>query len=141
MALSFVVICGLFIIGNYMVASINEGEGSLRNIYTMLPYALSPYLIMTPFIVASTYILTQNEAFLVSLAWTIAIVWSGALVFIGLTETHNYSFGDTVKNVLLTLFFIVIAIIAAAVMYLLWVQVITFIQDVALEVAYRVQQA
>ena len=42
---------------------------------------------------------------------------------------------------LLTLFFIVIAIIAAAVMYLLWVQVITFIQDVALEVAYRVQQA
>ena len=36
---------------------------------------------------------------------------------------------------------IVIAIIAAAVMYLLWVQVITFIQDVALEVAYRVQQA
>lgn len=141
MAISFVVICGLFIIGNYMVASINEGEGSLRNIYTMLPYALSPYLVMTPFIVASTYILTQNEAFLVSLAWTIAVVWSGVLVFIGLTETHNYSFGDTVKNVLLTLFFIVIAIIAAAVMYLLWVQVITFIQDVALEVAYRVQQA
>lgn len=141
MAISFVVICGLFIIGNYMVASINEGEGSLRNIYTMLPYALSPYLVMTPFIVGSTYILTQNEGFLVSLAWTIAIVWSGALVFIGLTETHNYSFGDTVKNVLLTLFFIVIAIIAAAVMYLLWVQVITFVQDVAMEVAYRVQQA
>lgn len=141
MAISFVVICGLFIIGNYMVASINEGEGSLRNIYTMLPYALSPYLVMTPFIVGSTYILTQNEGFLVSLAWTIAVVWSGALVFIGLTETHNYSFGDTVKNVLLTLFFIVIAIIAAAVMYLLWVQVITFVQDVAMEVAYRVQQA
>lgn len=141
MAISFVVICGLFIIGNYMVASINEGEGSLRNIYTMLPYALSPYLVMTPFIVGSTYILTQNEGFLVSLAWTIAVVWSGALVFIGLTETHNYSFGDTVKNVLLTLFFIVIAIIAAAVLYLLWVQVITFVQDVALEVAYRVQQA
>jgi len=95
--------------------------------------------VITPFIVASTYVLTQNEGFLVSFGWTIAIVWSAVLIFIGLTETHNYSFGDTVKNVLLTLFFMVIAIIAVAVLYLLWVQVVTFVQDVFMEVAYRVQ--
>ena len=139
MAVAFLVVCFLFIIGNYMVASINEGEGSLKNLFVMLPYALSPYLVITPFVVASTYVLTQNEGFLVTLGWTIAVVWSAALVFIGLTETHNYSFGDTIKNVLLTLFFMVVAIIAVAVLYLLWVQVFTFVQDVCLEVAYRVQ--
>ncbi len=139
MGIAFFIVCGLFVIGNYMVASINEGEGSLKSLYILLPYALSPYLVITPFIVASTYVLTQNEGFLVSLAWTIAIVWSGALIFIGLTETHNYSFGDTVKNVLLTLFFMVVAIITVAVLYLLWVQVITFVQDVFMEVSYRVQ--
>lgn len=139
MAITFFAVCLLFVIGNYMVASINEGEGSLRNIYTMLPYALSPYLVITPFIVASTYVLTQNEGFLVSFAWTIATVWSAVLIFIGLTETHNYSFSDTVKNVLLTLFFMIIAIIGLAVVYLLWAQVITFVQDVIQEVAYRVQ--
>lgn len=139
MGIIFFVVCGLFVIGNYMVASINEGEGSLKNLYIMLPYALSPYLVITPFIVASTYVLTQNEGFLVSFGWTIAVVWSAVLIFIGLTETHNYSFGDTLKNVLLTLFFMVIAVIAVAVLYLLWVQVVTFVQDVFMEVAYRVQ--
>ena len=83
--------------------------------------------------------LTHNEGFLVSFAWTIATVWSAALIFVGLTETHNYSFSDTVKNVLLTLFFMIIAIIGLAVVYLLWAQVITFVQDVIQEVAYRVQ--
>lgn len=141
MAMAFVVVCGLFLIGNYMVASINEGEGSIRNIFTMLPYALSPYLVITPFIVAASYILTNNEGFLITFAWTVAVLWSGVLVFIGLTETHNYSFWDTVKNVLLTLFFMVVAIIAVAVLYLLWMQVITFVQDIWMEVAYRVQQA
>lgn len=139
MTIAFLAVCVLFVIGNYMVASINEGEGSLKNIYTMLPYALSPYLVITPFIVASTYVLTQNEGFLVSFSWTIATVWSAVLIFIGLTETHNYSFADTVKNVLLTLFFMIIAIIALAVVYLLWAQVITFVQDIIQEVAYRVQ--
>ncbi len=139
MGIAFLVVCFLFVIGNYMVASINEGEGSLKNLFIMLPYALSPYMVITPFVVASTYVLTQNEGFLVTLGWTIAVVWSAVLIFIGLTETHNYSFGDTIKNVLLTLFFMVIAIIAVAVLYLLWVQVFTFVQDIIMEVAYRVQ--
>ncbi len=141
MSIVFFVICILFVIGNYMVASINEGEGSLRNLYIMLPYALSPYIVITPFVVAFTYVLTQNEGFLISFTWTIALVWAAVLIFIGLNETHNYSFGETVKNVLLTLFFMVIAVVAIAVLYLLWVQVITFIQDIIQEVAYRVQNA
>ncbi len=141
MAIVFLVVILLFLLGNYMVATINEGEGSMRNLYTMLPYALSPYLVITPFIVAATYVLTLNEGFLVTFGWTITVLWSAVLIFIGLTETHNYSFWDTVKNVLLTLFFMVIAIIAVAVLYLLWLQVITFVQDIWMEVTYRVQQA
>ncbi|MBQ6706570.1 MAG: hypothetical protein IJN07_03560 [Clostridia bacterium] len=141
MAIVFVVVIALFLLGNYMVATINEGEGSMRNLFTMLPYALSPYIVITPFIVAATYVLTLNEGFLVTFGWTVAVLWSVALIFIGLTETHNYSFWDTVKNVLLTLFFMIIAIIAVAVLYLLWLQVITFVQDVWLEVVYRVQQS
>lgn len=139
MGIIFLFMSALFVIGNYMVASINEGEGSLRNIFVMFPYALSPYLVITPFIVASSYVLTLNEGFIVSLGWTVALLWSLVLIFIGLTETHNYSFIDTVKNFLLTLFFMVIAIIALMVVYLLWVQVISFFQDVIQEAIYRVQ--
>lgn len=138
MAIAFIAVIFLFIIGNYMVATINEGEGSIKNLYIMLPYAVSPYLVIAPCLVAVSYVLTQNEAFIITFGWALAVIWAAVLVFIGITETHNYTFGETVKNVLLTLFFMVIAIIALAVLYLLWAQVWTFIQDIYQEVEYRV---
>lgn len=106
----------------------------------MLPYALSPYIVITPFIVLSSYVLTENEAFLIHFAWLIAIIWSAVLIFIGLREIHNYTGRETVKNILLTLFFMVIAIILIAVLYLLWAQAAAFVRDIWLEVVYRVQQ-
>ena len=135
----FFLLSALFVIGNYLVASINGGEGSLKNIYVMLPYALSPYLVITPFVVVASYVLTQNEAFILYFAWIVALVWSVALIFIGVRENHAYTFMETVKNILLTLFFIVICIILMAVMYLLWSQVFAYFRDLWLEVVYRVQ--
>lgn len=83
--------------------------------------------------------LTQNEAFILYFAWIVALVWSVALIFIGVRENHAYTFMETVKNILLTLFFIVICIILMAVMYLLWSQVFAYFRDLWLEVVYRVQ--
>lgn len=139
MGSAFFLLCGLFVIGNYLVASINEGEGSLKNIYMMLPYALSPYLVITPFVVFASYILTQNEAFILYFAWLVALVWSVALIFVGVREDHAYTFMETLKNILLTLFFIMIALVLMAVMYLLWSQVFAYFRDTVMEVLYRAQ--
>ena len=135
----FFLLCALFVVGNYLVASINEGEGSLKNIYVMLPYALSPYLVITPFVVIASYVLTLNEAFILNFAWLVALVWSVVLIFIGVREDHAYTVTETVKNILLTLFFMVICIILMAVMYLLWSQVFAYFRDLWLEVVYRAQ--
>lgn len=135
----FFLLCALFVVGNYLVASINEGEGSLKNIYIMLPYALSPYLVITPFVVIASYVLTLNEAFILNFAWVVALVWSAVLIFIGVRENHAYTVMETVKNILLTLFFMVICVILMAVMYLLWSQVFAYFRDLWLEVVYRAQ--
>ena len=52
---------------------------------------------------------------------------------------HNYTFKQTVKNVLLTLFFAIVALILVAILYLVWDKVIEFIGEVISEVEYRVQ--
>ena len=88
----------------------------------------------------ATHFLTENEAFIIHFAWLVALVWSGVLIFIGLRETHRYTGRETVKNLMLTLFFMLIAIILMAVLYLLWQQVYAFLRDIVLEVIYRVQQ-
>ena len=137
MSVAFFFVCALFIAGNYMVSTINEGEGSVRNVYVMFAYALSPYLVICPFIVAASHILTGNEAFIISFAWMAAVFWSAVLIFIGLREIHNYNGRETVKNVLLTLFFMIIAIISLAVIYILAVQLWSFVEDVWWEAMYR----
>lgn len=127
----------LYIIGNYMVSSINEGEGSLKNVYVAVAYSLAPYIFITPFVIASTYVLTLNEAFIVTLASTVAIGWSAILIFLSVIEIHNYSLWNAIKNVLLTAFFMVMAVVVVAILYLIWGQVIDFIKTLWAEVKYR----
>lgn len=128
----------LFVAGNAMVASINDGEGSFKNIYIITAYSLSPYLIITPFVVIASYAVTYNESFILTLVWTVGIVWSAVILFIGIMRTHDYSFGETVKNILLTLFFMLMAVVAAAIMYVMWSTLFSFASNVFGEVNFRV---
>ena len=96
-------------------------------------------MIMAPIAIVLSYVLTQNEAFLITLVWYIGILWSAALVILSILNVHNYTFKQTVKNVLLTLFFAIVALILVAILYLVWDKFIEFIGEVISEVEYRVQ--
>lgn len=129
----------LFVVGNSMISSINAGEGSLKNVYVMTAYALSPYLLIMPWVIAASYVLTNNEAFLIQLASFVAISWSAIYLFLGVYHTHNYNFRENVKILLLTLFFMLMAVIIAAILYLIWGQVFGFLETVWAELLYRIQ--
>ena len=134
----FIVPLGLFIVGNSMVASINDGEGSFKNIFVITAYSLSPYLIITPFVVIASYGVTFNESFILDLIWFVGVAWSAVILFIGIMRTHDYNFGETVKNILITVFFMLMAVVAAAIMYVMWNALISFIKSVLVEVDFRV---
>ena len=127
----------LWLVGNYFVSTINEGEGSFRRLYISMAYAFAPYIWITPIVVILSYGLTQNEAFIVSFGWAIALIWSGILVFIQVMEIHQYSFKAAVKNVLLTLIFMILAVITISIIYLLGSQVVDFVKIIVSEVAYH----
>ena len=137
-ALYFMVVV-LWVIGNSMVSSINDGEGSIKNVYVMTAYSLAPYLLIIPPTVLLSYILTFNEAFIIQFLWIAAVAWTGINLFCGLVETHGYSFRDAAKNIILTLFFMLVAIVALVMLYLIWKQVFTFFEQLCGEVAFRVE--
>ena len=134
--LLFLVCAAFWVIGNYMVSTINDGEGSLRELYVLTAYALTPYLLLTPIKVILTYGFTQNEAFFIHLLTYIAIVWSAVILYMGLMHMHNYTFWETLKNIILTLFIMVIALAAIAIVYLIWMQLVQFLTEVFTEVKY-----
>lgn len=134
----FLVPAFLWVVGNYMVSAISEGEGSFRSVYVATAYSLVPYVVLTPIVIASSYALTLNEAVIVHYLWAIAILWSAALICISVKEIHNYTVKETVKIIFLTLFFMIMAVIVCVILFLIGQQVVIFIKDIINEVIYHV---
>ncbi len=127
----------LWIIMSYMISSINDGEGTLKNIFVATAYSLSPYLIISPMVTAISYVLTLNEAFIVRFGWGIAVLWSAVLLFISVREIQNYKFTTTIKNIILTFLLIILAVVTCLILYLMLKQLAVFLDGIWKEVAYR----
>ncbi len=134
----FLAVVAMFIMGNYMVSSINDGKGSFKQVYITSAYALSPYICFTPVVIALSYVLTLNEAFLVTFPWTVILIWTGVMIFVTASETHAYSFKATIKNLFLTIFFMLVCVVVIALVYIFWKQIMIFVSDLIGEVGYRV---
>ena len=125
MDLALVVGCiALFLIACNLICSIRDGEGTFKQMYCALAYALGPYILLTPLRFVLTFVLTYNEAFLISLVDLVAAVLCLVLIVMMVKSLQDYSFSETFVTLLLTLFtmlMIVIAlIIAAALVAQLW---------------------
>lgn len=122
---------------NYLICTINDGEGKLKHIYCSFVYSLAPYIVITPVIFALSHVVTDNEVFFVEFARLFMVVWIAVLVFISIREINNYTIKETVKIICLTAFTILIALLLAFIIYVLWSQVFDFIRSIFGEVVYK----
>ena len=122
---------------NYLVCTINDGEGKLKHIYCSFVYSLTPYLVFTPIIFLLSHVVTDNEVFFIEFAQLFMLVWIAVLVFISIREINNYTIKETVKIIFLTVFTILIALLLAFIIYVLWSQVFDFIHSIFGEVVYK----
>ena len=130
---------GLFIVGNTLVSSVGSGEGNLRRVFVMTAYSLSPYVVFMPVLLLLTYVLTLNEGFLIWMGSAVIGADCAVTLFLGIRETHNFSGREIWKNIFLTMFFMIMAVVAISIVYLLWGQIAGFVRMVASEVMYRVR--
>lgn len=123
---------------NYLVCSINDGEGTLKGIFTYICYSLTPCVLLIPVCFLLSHVLTRNEQFLIILIRILMISWSAVILVIGIREVNNYTARETAKVILLTLFTVLILALIIFILYILWAQVIEFVSAVIGEVSYRV---
>ena len=138
LVLVFFVAFGLFVISNTLVSSLGSGEGNLHRVFVMTAYALSPYIMFMPIIIILSYIFTLNEGFVISMGTSLILMNCAVNVYLGIAETHNFQGREVLKNIFLTLFFMIMAIVAISIVYLLWMQIIEFLKILIKEVIYRV---
>lgn len=122
---------------NYLVCTINEGEGTVKKIYTYFCYSLLPYILLTPISFVFSHVLTTNEEFLITLVEIVMLVWVLVLGVLGIKEVNNYTGKETFKVICLTAFTILIVALLIFIIYVLWAQVFEFISAIYGEVVYR----
>ena len=127
----------LWNVANYLVSTISDGEGRVRDVVIGSAYALFPYALFALPIALISNVLSANEVFLYTFSLNLVLAWTGLMLFLMVKEIHNYSFGDTVRNVLLTLFTMANMLLTGYILYVLFNQLFDFIMALFRELQLR----
>ncbi|MDD3958054.1 MAG: YIP1 family protein [Candidatus Izemoplasmatales bacterium] len=130
---------GLFVFCNYLISTLSDGEGWLKDFYIGTIYAMSPLLFgMIPLMLLSR-VLTVNETIIYQIASSVLYGWTAILIFLSIKEIHNYEIKETFKNLLMTMFTMAIIVLIGFIIYAFGSQLWNFLVSWFKEAINRVR--
>lgn len=127
----------LFILSNYLVSEISEGEGRFKDIFIGTIEAFLPYLLFSVPLALLTNFLTLNESFIYTFGMQIIWAWSIVWLVIIIAQVHNFSFSETFKNLVLTLFTMLLITILIIIIFILVREEVSFFTSLFEELIFR----
>jgi DNA-binding beta-propeller fold protein YncE len=127
----------LFVLANWCLTTLFEGEGSFKDIFVACSYSLLPIpLLVIPTTIYSNFCIT-TETDIIGFISTFAFIWLGLLVFFGTMVTHDYSMGKNVITVLGTIVGMVFIMFLAVLFTTLVGKIVGLITNIVDEIQYR----
>ncbi|MFA5693260.1 MAG: YIP1 family protein [Acholeplasmataceae bacterium] len=127
----------LWVLSNYLVCSIRDGEGKFSDVLQGTAYILIPLIIIFPILTFISHYLTFNEAFVYDFIFYLGIIVTLVYVILMVKEIHFYDLNPTIGNIFITIFTAVMILVFTAIIYLLFSEVISLIEDIIREVTIR----
>ena len=127
----------LWVVSNWCLTTLFEGEGSFKDILIACCYALLPIIIIfIPTTIASNFVLAE-ELDLINVINSFAFIWAGLLIFSGMMITHDYTVSKNFVTVLGTLVAMVFVMFVAILFTTLVAKIVSFIANIVTEIGYR----
>ena len=127
----------LCVIGNFLISTLQSGEGFFRDIFIGTIYSFAPIILFKiPVDIISNF-LTYNEGYIYTILNAVLWIWSIINLILMIKEIHNYKLGEFILNVVLTFVAVVIMVLLYLVLYILAMQLIQFIVGLVSEGGYR----
>ena len=126
----------LFVVANWCLTTLFEGEGSLKDIFIAIGYSVAPLSFMVTISTILTNFVIRSEATFINLILGIAWVWVGILIFFGIMVTHDFTIG---KNIIMTLATIIVMAVIMFIMILfsgLVIKMVSFVSNIITEISY-----
>lgn len=112
----------VWVLANWSITTLMDGEGKIRDIYITTAYALIPYIVSRWIAVLLSNFIVAEEATFYYLISAIGLLWSGLLLLTGLMTAHQFSFMKTIATVIL-------AVIAMIIILFLLLMLLTLLQQ------------
>ena len=127
----------LWVVANWCLTTLFEGEGSMSDIFTACCYCLTPLpLLILPVTIASNF-LTANEGGLISMLSSFAYIWLGILVVLAMQVTHDYSVGKNLLTCVATIVGMAFLMFLGILFSSLMAKIVSFVTNIIEEISYR----
>lgn len=127
----------LFVLANWCLTTLFEGEGSFKDIFIASGYCLLPIpLLVIPTTIYSNFCIT-TETDIIGFISSFAFIWMGLLLFFGTMVTHDYSMGKNVITVLGTVVGMVFIMFLAVLFTTLVGKIVGLVTNIVDEIQYR----
>ena len=127
----------LFVIGNWCLTTLFEGEGSLKDVFIACSYSLAPLPIFIILTTAFSNVALKTEVDMLDMLVTFAFIWVGFLLFFGTMTTHDYSLGKNVLTTVGTLVAMIFIMFIALLFTTLLGKVVGLVSNIITEISYR----
>lgn len=112
----------VWVLANWSITTLMDGEGKIRDIYITTAYALVPYIVSSWIAVLLSNFIVAEEATFYYLISAVGMLWSGLLLLTGLMTVHQFSFMKTIATVML-------AVVAMIIILFLFLMLLTLLQQ------------
>ncbi len=131
--IKFLLIPLILIVSNYLISSLQNGEGYFSDTFKVIVLSLSPFILFTIPLDILTNFLTLNEEFVFTFARRIMLVSSVVLMIYSIKLVHNYTIRGLIANIILTFITAIILVLAFMLVYILSMEFLGFIIDIIRE--------
>jgi tetratricopeptide (TPR) repeat protein len=127
----------LWVVANWCLTTLFEGEGSMSDIFTACCYCLTPLpLLVLPVTIASNF-LTANEGGLITMLSSFAYIWLGVLLVLAMQVTHDYSVAKNLLTCISTIVGMAFLMFLGVLFSSLMAKIVSFVTNIIEEISYR----
>ncbi len=130
----FILVIIIVLLTNNFISSIMYSEARLSQMYRAFSLVFVPYILITYIKLFLGYCLTLNEQVIYNGLTVVMVLWMFIILYNVISEMHNYQIGLSYKNMLLTLFTIIVLIFVTITALYLIISMFTAIYQVLMEV-------
>lgn len=128
-----------FVVANWAMCTLFDGEGSMKNIFIDTAYALIPYIVGSLAGTILSHIFVEDEYIFITAIEVVGTAWTVVLFLSAMKAVHQFSFGKTIWLLLLTLVAMIAILFLLILLLTLFQQVLIFIFSIYTELSYRLR--